>query len=188
MNIKLDSAVNIVHIKDLIEHARLSPPGAFVEVGVYKGGTASWLTELAREQNRSIYLYDTFEGIPYQGQNDWHKVGDFNDTDYLTVKNSLPYAEVIKGIFPASAVPMSNIAFLHLDCDQYQSVIDSLDYCLELMVPGGIIWFDDVPCQNHLIGHGRNGADIAVRERYGSEPGLGWQLSPTGKAIVRISY
>lgn len=123
-----------------------TPPGAYVEVGVYKGGTAWWLAQLARDQRRYLYLYDTFEGQPHAVEGlDKHPVGDFGDTSYEGVKAAIPYADVVKGVFPGSAMEMGKIAFVHLDCDQYQSVKEAVLYLWPRMVAGGVIWFDDSP-------------------------------------------
>lgn len=149
-------------IRELREVAASTPPGAFIEIGVYQGGTAWHFCEIAQQQNREVFLYDTFEGIPFQDEIDHHKVGDFSDTDYETVKSALPYATVVKGIFPNSAVPMENIAFAHIDCDQYRAIKDSVAYLLPLMVPGGIIWFDDVV-------HWIPGTMIAIKEMFGDD-------------------
>lgn len=139
----LPSVVAKEVISALIRRAKVSPNGSFVEVGVYKGGTAWHLSKLAEEQNRKIYLYDTFEGIPYKDKIDSHKVGDFKDTSYDKIVEAIPYAQVIKGIFPDSAVEMEEISFVHFDCDQYKSIIDGVNYLLPKMVKGGIMWFDD---------------------------------------------
>lgn len=115
--------------------------GCIVEVGVYQGGT---LWNLARNSGgRPVYGYDTFTGIPYQGPHDQHNVGDFADTSWLEVKMAVPTAWVVKGVFPGSAIHMPPVAFAHLDCDQYQSIKDSVAYLLPRMMPGGVMWFDD---------------------------------------------
>lgn len=152
---------SLVHpdtIAAMIEVASHCPPGSLVEVGVYKGGTAWHLDKLAIEQNRACFLYDTFTGIPFSTPIDRHVPGDFSDTDYEAVCRAMTCAVVIKGIFPESAVPMGKVAFAHLDCDQYQSIIESCRYLEPLMVPGGVIWFDDSPVLE--------GAEKAVRELY----------------------
>jgi hypothetical protein len=157
----LPSAVgNIGIIKDLVATAKDTPVGCFVEVGVYKGGTASYLTELAEEQNREIYLYDTFTGIPFREEYEKHKVGDFNDTSFESVRDALPYAKVIQGIFPKSAIEMPNIAFAHIDVDQYKSYIDCIEYLSSKMVKGGIMWFDDYELE---------GAKNAIDELFGEK-------------------
>ena len=145
-------------IKEMIAVAQKVPQGAFVEVGVYQGGSAQHLTKIAQSRNTPIYLYDTFTGIPFQDTVDFHKVGDFNKTDFEKVKNDLPYAQVIQGIFPQSAVPMEKISFVHIDCDQYRSIKESVLYLQPLMVKGGVIWFDDYELA---------GAAQAIHELYG---------------------
>jgi predicted O-methyltransferase YrrM len=180
----LPSAVPHYIIESLVRLASKAPEGNIVEVGVYQGGTAWHLTELAKQQNRKIYLYDTFSGIPFKGDLDYHQVGDFSDTSFEKVRDALPYATVVEGIFPDSAVEMDNIAFVHLDCDQYQSVIDSIAYLKPKMVKGGIIWFDDAIGDHNYVGTpGQvNGADFAMRELYGKD----FLISDCGKPYVIV--
>lgn len=166
------SAVLDADIRRLLATAAVTPPGAFVEVGVFRGGTAWHLQGLATEQQRELYLYDTFEGIPYQGASDRHAVGDFSETSYEEVAALLPLAHVVKGIFPGSAIDMPRIAFAHLDCDQYRSVLESAQYLETLMVPAGVIWFDDSPCLE--------GARLAAEELFCGR----LQLSHGGKHYV----
>jgi O-methyltransferase len=156
----LKSVVSIGVIRELVKIAESTPDGCFVEVGVYQGGTASYLTELAEKQNREIYLYDTFTGIPFREEYEKHKVGDFSDTSFESVRDALPYAKVIQGIFPESAVSMSSIAFAHIDVDQYKSYVDCINYLSPKMVIGGIMWFDDYELQ---------GAKNAIDELFGDK-------------------
>lgn len=155
--------------------AMSTPPGNFVEIGVYQGGTAWHLCEVAQKQNRQVFLYDTFEGIPFKDDIDHHKIGDFSDTDFEQVKSLLPSATVVKGVFPDSAVPMSDIAFAHIDCDQYRAIKQSVQYLLPLMVPGGIIWFDDVV-------DWIPGTMQAIKEMFGDQ----YTVSATKKVYVKI--
>jgi len=130
-------------LDELAQTAARCPKGAIVEVGVYQGGSALRLYQVAREQNRRLYLYDTFTGIPFKDAIDAHHPGDFGDCSYHAIKSAFPEAEVVKGIFPESAVSMGLIAFAHLDCDQYKSVKDSILRLMPHMVDGGVMWFDD---------------------------------------------
>lgn len=123
-----------------------TPPGCFVEVGVYKGGSAWHLAQVARKQRRALYLYDTFTGIPCKGEFDSHQVGDFADTSARAVRDAIPDAIVVEGVFPASAIQMPAVAFAHIDADQYQSVLESARFLSGCIVPGGLIWFDDYNC------------------------------------------
>lgn len=134
-------------IEEMLSYAKTVPDGCFVEVGVYKGGTAWHLWQLCERENRQLFLYDTFTGIPYADESvDSHKVGDFGDTSAEAVKSAIPKATVVAGVFPSSAVEMPPIAFVHIDADQYQSVKEASEYLFPRMVSGGIIWFDDFDC------------------------------------------
>lgn len=164
----LPSLVNRENIAQMLAVAAGTPPGMFIEVGVYQGGTAWHLAKLAEEQKRKIMLFDTFAGIPFAdpGMGDKHIVGDFSDASYEKVRDAIPYAAVVKGIFP-DCVPkeppgyviVPDVAFAHLDVDQYQSYIDCCTYLSQYMLPGGIMWFDDC---DHL-----DGARRAVLEVFG---------------------
>ena len=140
------SLVDPLVAQAMCELARKTPAGCFVEVGVYHGGTAWFLAQAAQEQMRLCYLYDTFTGIPYRGAHDSHQVGDFADTTIEEVRAAVPTAMCIPGIFPARAINMGPVAFAHLDCDQYQSYKDALEYLDSRMVKGGAVWCDDVDC------------------------------------------
>lgn len=161
-------------LRELLSAARAAPLGCFVEVGVYKGGTAWHLNQLALEQGRSLYLYDTFTGIPHEDPVDSHHIGDFADTSYKEVRELIPDAFIGRGTFPGSFIRMPPVAFVHLDCDQYRSVKESVEYLFPRMVPKGVIWFDDSPCLA--------GAHKAAVELFGEQ----LQLSETGKHYVEI--
>ena len=155
---KLGSICSKGTLDNMASVARECPQGCFVEVGVYEGGSAQVLYDIAVEQGRQIFLYDTFEGIPYSDPVDSHKVGDFKGGDPEYISLILPKAIVRKGIFPDSAIAMPPVAFVHLDVDQYRSYKEAMEYLEPLMVPGGVMWFDDYECTS--------GATVAVNERY----------------------
>lgn len=161
-------------IREMLDCARGTPAGCFVEVGVYKGGTGWFLNQLSLDQHRELYLYDTFTGIPHHDAVDAHHIGDFADTSFEAVRALIPRAITVPGVFPGSAVPMPPIAFVHLDCDQYRSVKEAAEFLLPRMVSKGVVWFDDSPCLE--------GAHKAARELFGER----LQLSATGKHFVEI--
>ena len=163
-------------IELMLETARQTPTGAFVEVGVYQGGTAQHLHALAWEQGRKLYLYDTFIGMPYMdlAKGDSHKIGDFSDASARAIVDLCPHALVVQGVFPNSAVDMPKIAFAHVDVDNYRCVKEAAEYLMTRMVPGGVIWFDDSPCLG--------GAEKATEELFGDAR----LLSVTGQHYVRF--
>ena len=140
-----------------------SPPGgAFVEVGVYRGGVAWYLQALAARQQRYLLLFDTFTGIPQQHPqwDEQHKVGDFGDTSFEAVRAAIPEATYFVGEFPgtapdAIAIPIS---FVHVDCDQYQAILDCIDYFWPKLAPAGVMLFDDYNCTT--------GCQQAISERF----------------------
>lgn len=143
----------------LCDKARSAPLGLFVEVGVYKGGSASRLAEICEEQNRELHLFDSFCGTPHACELDKHVVGDFKETSIAEVRAACPKAYIYPGIFP-DTLPglLTGIAFAHIDCDQYWSVLDSIDGLFPRLVKGGIMWFDDY---GYL-----EGARTAILERF----------------------
>lgn len=153
----------------MLARARATPPGAFMEMGVYRGGSAWHLARLAFEQHRLCYLCDTFEGIPYKGWRDSHPVGDFADTSLLQVVEAISHPAIyVPGVFPDKLGKLAvDLAFVHLDCDQEQSHREALEWCWPRLVEGGVIWFDDADClpgaavavQSFLTAHG-----VAVHE------------------------
>lgn len=179
MSARLD---NVVHsllpghvLNSLLLLAEAAPAGGFAELGVYQGGTAQHLARLARARRSPLYLFDTFRGIPFQGPDDPHREGDFGDTSAEAVQALIPDAVVVAGVFPASAAGVqfaAPLAFVHVDCDQHDSVAAACRFFPPLMAPGGVMVFDDFGCLP--------GATRAV-----SDWGEPYTLSDHGKAIWR---
>jgi O-methyltransferase len=121
-----------------------SPPGDAIEVGVYRGGSAYYLAQVCREQGRRLHLFDTFFGMPWEGPSDKYRTGDLADCSAEAVQALIPDAFVYAGVFPGTFPDnLQNIAFAHIDCDQYQSVKLCIEAVWPRMVPGGIMYFDD---------------------------------------------
>lgn len=152
------------------------PAGCFVEVGVYKGGSAAMLYRIAQESGRELHLFDTFKGIPFADEGDSHKVGDFSDTSVEELRRHMPEARFHVGVFPETleGVTLPKIALAHIDCDQYRSVKACCDRLGPLMAPQGLMIFDDYDC---LLAARR-----AVDESFGSRVFIGRR----GKARVRF--
>jgi len=141
----LPSLIAGPRLDDLAALAATTPAGDFVEVGVYQGGSAWRLAEVARRQARRLFLFDTWEGMPYANPAiDRHAPGEFWQCSIEEVKKAIPDANCIKGIFPDTLPDdVKEVAFCHVDCDQYQSVRDTILALRPRMVVGGIMLFDD---------------------------------------------
>jgi O-methyltransferase len=140
-----DSLVGQDYVRRTLELAETTPDGVFVEVGVYKGGMAYHLAKLARSRNVALHLFDTFTGIPIADPDDNHRVGDFGDTSAEQVRALIPDAVFHVGVFPGTMpIQFQPVAFVHCDCDQYESVRSVIQVFWPIMVPGGVMVFDDM--------------------------------------------
>ena len=121
-------------------------PGATAEMGVYKGGISKLIAE--NNNGKLHYAFDTFEGIINVGDNDNDILDRFNKVNYKAVCEllSADNIRIIKGYFPDTVskyeMPL-DYCFVHFDGDTYQSMIDSIDYFIPRLVPGGIMIIDD---------------------------------------------
>jgi len=118
--------------------------GEIAEVGVYRGGSAKLICEA--KGNKTLHLFDTFEGLPIISTIDNPK--QFQKGDYTAsfenVKNYLKtYKNVhlYKGFFPSTSLPINNVmfSFVHLDLDLYESTLESIKFFYSRMNKGGII-------------------------------------------------
>lgn len=128
--------------------------GAFLEVGVWRGGS-SVIIQAALDhvnENNKLYIADTFKGVAKAGspKDTIYKGGEHADTSvefvekvFSKVKKKLP--EILVGIFPDDhkALDIDQLAFVHIDVDAYESSKGIIEWCLPKMANGGIIVFDD---------------------------------------------
>lgn len=135
-------------IKDLVNQLN-GIRSSVAEVGVYKGGTAKIILE-TMEKSDSLFLFDTFEGIPNNSEHDnVHIQGDFFDSPYNDIVqyfSNFPNVHIFKGIFPQETgekIEDQKFKFVHLDVDTYHSYLDALNFFYDKMIPGGYILFDD---------------------------------------------
>lgn len=139
------------HLDDLRRLARDAPPGDFMEVGVFQGGSARVLYEIAQQQGRTLHLFDTFTGHP-PGDPDHddlacHPDGRFHEAAATlpALRTALPHAQFYVGIFPDTWPGNLRLAFVHADTDRWHSTHAICTLLPPHLVPGGIILFDDYP-------------------------------------------
>ncbi len=152
------------NLQDLADLCAAAPDGCIVELGVYKGGSAWALSEVAR--GRRLHLFDTFEGIPQADEIDKLKIGDFGDVEMEEIIQWFPTAALHIGMFPdtfwkSQSLFTWDIAFLHIDCDQYATCKNAIEILWPKVVPNGIMAFDDWPLP---------GIQKAVIDYFGGDP------------------
>lgn len=120
--------------------------GDWIEMGVYKGGTAMMFNEIL-SFDKKLYLFDSFEGLPKPDlEKDKHKEGDFNDTSFEEVKKRIGDGPIIKkGWIPDTFKGLEDLrfSFCHIDTDLYQSVLDCCEFVYPRTYSGGYIVSDD---------------------------------------------
>lgn len=143
--------------------------GAFVEMGVARGGCAALIAEVARRHGcgRPIWLFDSFEGLPEPSAKDFDKAGQRTGEHIRSLDRGSclgTYEEVhrllfddkgfdpkkvfmVKGWFqdtlPDYAQQIGPIALLRIDADWYESTKCSLENLFDQVVRGGFVIIDD---------------------------------------------
>ena len=150
-------------------------PGDVAELGVFRGDFAALIN--AAFPDRTIHLFDTFEGFPAkdveieQAQGlSRAREGDFADTAMETVEKRLLHPEQAvfhKGYFPDSFDDCreTTFAFVSVDADLYAPTAAALPRFFDRLSPGGVLLVHDVNSTQF------SGAGKAVRE-FCAERGL----------------
>ena len=129
--------------------------GDFVELGVYRGGTARLIHHYAPD--RHLHLFDTFSGFDERDtfqdkQVVSHDVdvSQFSDTGLEFVKSQIKTKNTnvhfYQGFFPETfpeELKSKNFAFVHLDADLYSPIASGLQIFYPLLSPGGFIVIHD---------------------------------------------
>lgn len=154
-----------------LQRARV--PGAYVECGVWRGGSVLAMIRTLRNlgaEDREFYLYDTFSGMPTPDsvdvdrhgtsaadQHAWLERGGavpedfaylpFDDVRDLIESTGYPKDRLhfIKGLVEET-IPRrapDRIALLRLDTDYYKSTKHELDHLSPRLAPGGVLIVDD---------------------------------------------
>ena len=156
--IKKNTLVDIYRCYELWELAgkihQLNNNARFIEIGVWRGGTAAIVgRKLALlNSNVELYLADTFTGVAKATDKDKFYVGgEHADTSQEIVEDLLRSKyhnhKILKGIFPEDSshlIPADQVfGFCHIDVDVYESAKDIVDWIWNRMIIGGVVVFDD---------------------------------------------
>lgn len=144
-----------VVLRELERVLAASVPGDVTEFGCYVGTTSVYLAERLKSTDRTLWLYDSFEGLPPKAAEDHSPAGEqFVTGELLATKKQLianlkqahvPMPRITKGWFSAlteADVP-GQVAFAFLDGDYYHSVKDPLKLLWPRLSPGAIVVVDD---------------------------------------------
>lgn len=158
--------------------------GAIVEVGAYKGGTATLLRSAM--PNVPMWIFDTFAGHPEPSAHDHsaHPAGRFGDTSLESVRALFDgepnQPTFVVGEFPHSlaGIELPALAFVHVDVDLYGGTLAAFERLWPLLQVGGVMVCDD-------YGFGDcPGAKLAVEEFVARTPGASLDRPGTLQAVV----
>lgn len=169
--------------------------GDIVELGAYKGATASVLAIMARRMNTTAWILDTFEGfnatdltgIDAPHQRAESDAMEFSDTSLEAVRTRVgeERTRFIEGYFPESAAQLPDDlspCLVHIDCDLYQPIIQALNYFYPRLVPGGYLIVHDYASLEW------DGAERAVDEFFANKVESVIPLTDgCGSAVIRKS-
>jgi O-methyltransferase len=121
-------------------------PGAFAELGVWRGETSAFLHRVAPE--RRLYLFDTFAGFPDRDLPPGHVDVRFRDTSQEAVRRRVgPSSKVVlrKGYVPDTLEGLEDetFAFVLLDLDLLEPSRASLEFFYPRLSPGGYLVMHD---------------------------------------------
>ena len=176
----------------LVAESAKAGAGDLIEIGVWRGGSGALIAQrsLIDGQGGTVYLCDTFAGVPKAGASDSvYRGGEHADTDRgrvegLIARLSLGNVRVLEGVFPndtGETCQDRRFRFCHIDVDVYQSAKDVLEWVWPRLIIGGIVVFDDYgfhDCggvtklfneqygrRDRVLLHNLNGHGIAIKTR-----------------------
>jgi len=184
-------------------------PGDFVECGVWKGGSCMLMAltlELFEDNDRTIYLYDTYEGMPKPTKEDvisWNgrSVLEKWEEDRSGIKDNFGTwaigleevkENIYKTLYPGENFVFipgdvektlgkdtpENVALLRLDTDWYSSTVVELEILYPLVVEKGVLIIDD-------YGH-FDGARKAVDEYFENRTIFLNRIDYTGRVGIKL--
>jgi O-methyltransferase len=175
--------------------------GDIVECGVWNGGSAAIMAAASMDEPfqkklRTIWLFDSFEGLPPPGEKDgelerenyfpgWNR-GNIRLVKEIFDKIGYPKEKfkIVPGWFDQTLIrePIKDIVILHIDADWYDSVKIVLDTLYNRVVPGGFVVLDDYGLWP--------GCQQAVMDFFAEHRILGITIRQTGKqgAFFQIPF
>lgn len=159
-------------------------PGSIAECGAYEGASAYFMA--SEVPDRSIHLFDSFEGLPEPTLHDrspdsmWRR-GDLTAREAILRENLKTFENIVihKGWIPETfaAIEHERFRLAHIDVDLYEPTLESLRFLYPRLNAGGVIVLDDYGFTNC------EGAYTAVQE-YMSDKKEYVVNCPTGQGII----
>lgn len=157
------SVSEATHVLAALHRALAAAPGDVIEFGIAQGATSALLANELRGTDRTLWLYDSFAGLPAPTAEDGLKDDIFRlgSMERYRGEMACPRAEVEErlrriGIAPEAVriVPgfveeslareaPTRVAFAYVDFDFYAPIKTALEFLDRTLAPGGWIVVDD---------------------------------------------
>lgn len=156
-------------------------PGDFVEVGAYKGNTASVISDRLDfgSTGKTYWLYDAFEHHGHELNGPMPEHGPDLHARVVARFADRPFVKVIRGYVPESFAEgfPERIAFAHVDLNQAPAEVAALRAILPRLESGGVLVLDDYGWWGYR-------AQKAAEDPLLAEFGLEALELPTGQGVV----
>ena len=166
--------------------------GDYLEFGVYKGSSLIEFSNLFKKfglNETRLFAFDGFQGLP-SSEGKVFKKGEYyfpKKSFIRRVKNAgvdLKKLIIIEGFFNVSLTEnvkqenkLTKASIIHIDCDLYESVVDVLKFCQNLIQEGTVLIFDDYSVFQNETDPSKYGEQRAFKE---------WALFPLFKELYEI--
>lgn len=146
----LKSAIAMKSDAEILRFAsdQVKVDGLFIELGTYKGRSTNFLAAL--NPHKIIYTFDSYKGLPksWDRGNLTASKGLFSWPEEEPLPHFLLNVELKMGWFSETLprfveLQEEPIAFIHVDCDIYESCLEALNILGEKMVDGTLLLFDE---------------------------------------------
>ena len=133
----------------------LDVSGDYVEMGCYKGDTSLLLADIAKDSEKKLWIYDSFEGLPEKKEADKSVMGVLFRGGELAVTKREVKQRFLRANLPVPVIKKAwfselvendlpeQIAFAFLDGDFYESIKDSIKLVAPKMSDGGVMVVHD---------------------------------------------
>lgn len=122
----------------------------YLEFGVFEGRSMRWWSSHLRQPGARLIGFDSFDGLP----EDWRPGlgrSHFATTGMPRIADGR--VEFVRGWFddtlPGFAVPDHDQLVVNIDSDLYSSADTALRWLEPYLVPGTLLYFDELPDRDH---------------------------------------
>ena len=124
----------------------------YVELGVFEGGSMRWWSSRLRGHDAALVGFDSFEGLPESWSPAENPRGHFTTHGRVPVIDDERVRFVagwLQDTLPAFDPPPHDRVLVNVDVDLYSSAATALQALRPLLVPGALVYFDELAEREH---------------------------------------